>query len=155
MERNTLALRSFSRRDLKDIALRAGWEAHDRIDAQWPHDHQRNFLKRRMRGAILDELRAIAFVDPRRGIDVTVCDPTWRDGENDLLTTADAQPPVDLRFDVQQRIKQLSCQLQRVIVLRYWHGMSGADVARAFGCSEQWSSVLHSRALCALREMMA
>ncbi len=173
--------RKLPRNVLRDDLIAAGmsglWDAVRRQG----HDATGNFdwyVRVRIRGAILDELRAQDWL-PRRARAAA------SEAANSGTSTRLAATPVVLRFDEVSETEQARClarddsnaeetveanyvrrQLQaamdqlpererRIVSLHYFRGMKFKDLGEMLGVSEPRISQLHSRAMGRLRSILA
>ena len=69
--------------------------------------------------------------------------------------TADpAEPMTELRDELRGALRRMPPQQRAIVVLRYWEGMSTAEVAEALGISEGGVKSQASRGLVALRTLL-
>ncbi|MDQ1725148.1 MAG: hypothetical protein QOG52_2176 [Frankiaceae bacterium] len=69
-------------------------------------------------------------------------------------TTDPVRPMTELRDELRQALQLMPPQQRAIVVLRYWDGMSTAEVAEALGISEGGVKSQASRGLAALRGLL-
>jgi RNA polymerase sigma factor for flagellar operon FliA len=151
---------------LWDAIRRQGTEHNDSFD--W-------YVRVRIRGAILDELRAQDWL-PRRARasaneaadagDTSVVRPSvvrfddvsaWDQGRYLSSVESNSEAAVEAKFTretLARAVDQLPTRERHIVAMHYFKGVKFKDLGQQLGVSEPRISQLHSRAMKRLREMI-
>lgn len=167
--------RNVLREDLLAAGMSGLWDAIRR-HADKPSDSFEWYVRVRIRGAILDELRAQDWL-PRRaraaaaeaqdqGRMTRSCAPAvvrfddvseWEQNRC-LATLASSEAAVDAKFTretLARAVDQLPTRERHIVSAHYFRGVKFKDLGNELGVSEPRISQLHSRAMQRLRSIMA
>lgn len=166
--------RNVLREDLLAAGMSGLWDAIRR-HADKPSDSFEWYVRVRIRGAILDELRAQDWL-PRRaraaaaeadqGSLARSCAPAvvrlddvseWEQNRC-LATFASSEAAVDAKFTretLARAVDQLPTRERHIVSAHYFRGVKFKDLGHELGVSEPRISQLHSRAMQRLRSIMA
>ena len=167
--------RNVLREDLLAAGMSGLWDAIRR-HADKPSDSFEWYVRVRIRGAILDELRAQDWL-PRRaraaaaeaqepGAMTRSCTPAvvrlddvseWEQNRC-LATLANSEAAVDAKFTretLARAVDQLPTRERHIVAAHYFRGVKFKDLGTELGVSEPRISQLHSRAMQRLRSIMA
>lgn len=155
--------RNVCKDDILNAALLGLWEG---LCKQADHENLEAYLHIRIKGAILDELRAQDFL-PRRLRDridaeestagiVRLADLSRSERKAALVVNVEEQ--VDTSREVQILItvlERLPARERLIMEAHYIKGVKFLDIAKELGVSDARVSQLHSRAVAMIKEMVA
>ena len=146
------------RDDLMSVGMIAVWQS---LAKGQTHENVEAYISIRVRGAILDELRAQDWL-PRRVRESSedvyhICDAK----EVETLVSIDARPQeeaLDLAREHQillNVLERLPSRERRILEAHYLQGIKFEDIAKELGVSAPRVSQLHTKAMARLKELAA